>query len=837
MKTRVTIMLVCLLSIFCTSLHAQKYIIRGNITDFKDGNKLYSAIVYDSLSHNKAISNEHGNYYMVIPKGKVKITVKHIGYETIYKEFLLQRDTTINLCMTESDDLLDEITVIGVNEDIGVKSSLMGAIEIPVHQIKATPTFMGESDVIKMLQALPGVQSGTDGTTRMYVRGGSADENLFLMDGVQIFSPSHSGGFFSVFDPEMLDNVTLYKGVFPARYGGRLSSVTDISLDNGNLQEHHQSISLGMLSSKVHLEGPLNKGKTSYNISARYSYLNAIINKLLKDEDFSIEHEEDNLDDVVSSTFYDITGKIFHKFNSRNTLSLSFYRGGDKNDAATDRNWYNFDMHKITINSSKLNKWGNTAGILKWNGKISPDIAFDISAKYTDFQGKDINFQNIDTLFYKIKDGKIVEDKTVKAEHRIDYISKLSDFTHAANLIYSAGSSKIKAGYDYTIHITKPGVYSSTHSDVFDDKDEFVTDYHNSNNTGGNNITNHEIALYAENDHNLTDWLKINYGFRTGAFFTKGKTYFSIQPRISARVLTSDKVALKVSYSSSQQNIHLLSSNNLTTFSDIWIYSTSNIRPSVAQQVSFGVNYTHKFADINIEAYYKALDNILEYKDNVSFLNGSNAWEDKVCVGKGWSYGVEFMLQKKFGKTTGWLAYTWSKAERKFDKPGNILNKGEKFYAKQDRRHDFKFIISHRASKRFNVNAAFYFATGQCGDLAIEDYKAFSLGSSSFIDFWHGLSDSGSWDKTGYYPVKNGFRMPNSHRLDVSMDINFFHKKERNSTLNLGIYNIYNKANPVIIEVGPDPDLYVNGVTSTRLQFIGISYFQIMPSVSYTFNF
>lgn len=728
-----------------------------------------------------------------------------------------------------SEHLLDEITVVGSKVDVGVKSSVLGAIEVPVNQIKVTPTFMGEADVIKMFQALPGVQSGSDGTAKMYVRGGGADENLFLLDGVQIFNPTHSGGFFSVFDPDMLQNVVLYKGAYPTRYGGRLSSVAEISLADGDFYKHRQSLSVGLLSSKVHLQGPLQNGRTSYNLSVRYSYLNSIINKLLESEKFKEKHSEDNLNDVVSTTFYDITAKISHKVNSSNSLSLSFYTGRDYNDVEyKEDRYYNKDIDSATETSEKkLNSWGNMAAIAKWKTVFSPYMRGDFSLKYSDYNGRSVNSQNIVTTYYKEGEPNAVE----KINDRIEYLSKLSDITHAGDFVFTKNGIDLSFGYDYTLNISKPGVMSSSYKETENEQesDADLTE----NKVGDRSLTNHNFSVYVQNDHNITDWLKVNYGLRAGLFSAGEKIYPALDPRVSARVLMSDNLSFKASYSSAQQYVHLLASSNLSNYSDIWVYSTDKVRPSASRQVSAGVNYTRNSFDFSLEGYYKHLDNVIEYKDNVSFLDGSDHWEDKVCTGEAWSYGVEFLAQKKTGKTTGWIAYTWSKSERKFDRPGNVLNHGEKFYAKYDRRHDVKIIVSHKVSERLNLNGAFYYATGHCGDLALEHYHPFYLEDYNFEDFLHGLTIGPANSYTGYYPIKNGFRMPDSHRLDVSVDINFFHKKGRSSIVNLGVYNLYNKANPVVVKVGYSDDIY----SSYNKQFLAISYFRIMPSVSYTFNF
>lgn len=734
-----------------------------------------------------------------------------------------------------SEHLLDEITVVGTTVDVGVKSSIVGAIEVPVHQIKAAPTFMGESDVIKMFQALPGVQSGSDGTAKMYVRGGGADENLFILDGVQIVNPTHSGGFFSVFDPDMLQDVVLYKGIFPSKFGGRLSSVADISLAEGDFNEHNQSFSIGILSSKVHLQGPVKNDRTSYNLSVRYSYLNSLINKLLEREQFYEKHYEDNLNDVVSTTFYDITAKISHKINLRNNLSFSFYTGRDYNDVEFGHNRStDIVSNSVTdINERKLNSWGNVAAVANWNTVVSPSVKGKISLKYSGYMGKSSNTQN-EVITYYSNEISYKVDHIKKTKNKIEYISKLSDITQAGDFVYRKNGVDLGFGYDYTLHMSKPGVLSTSNKEI--EKDGDTDSDLRKNYVGDKMLTNHEFVVYVQNDHDITDWLKVNYGIRTGIFTTGEKIYPSLDPRISARALMSENLSFKASYSSVQQNIHLLSSNTLSNYSDIWVYSTDKVRPSRSRQVSAGINYALDLLDFSLEGYYKHLDSILEYKDNVSFLNGSAAWEDKVCVGKGWSYGVEFLARKTTGTTTGWIAYTWSKSERKFDKPGNVLNNGEKFYAKYDRRHDFKIVVSHKISERLNINGAFYYATGQCGDLALVDYYSFQLNDSNFDDFVHGLAQhpgSASWATTGYYPDKNSFRMPDSHRLDVSADIKFFHKKGRSSVLNIGVYNIYNKANPVVVQVGNAVDQF----SPRTKQFLGISYFQIMPSVSYTFDF
>jgi len=795
---------IILLLLFLTSLpfFAQTYTISGYVTDSQSGETMISAAVFDATSAKGVVTNTYGFYSLTIPKGKVQLSYSYVGYNSKKINFTLAKDTVINVKLTENTNL-QEVTVIGgARREFGVQGSQMSAIEVPIAQIKTVPMLFGETDVLKVLQLLPGVQGGTEGSAGFYVRGGGPDENLFLLDGIPVYNVNHAGGFFSVFNADAIKNVTLYKGGFPARFGGRLSSVLDITMNDGNNKKITGNVAIGLISSKFNVEGPLLSEKTTFNISARRTYYDILTQPLLAWYQKEIMGDEGKL--KAGYYFYDLNAKISHKFSDRDRLFLSFYMGDDVIYSNVRMNRSREDDY-TNENRLKMDwKWGNMITALRWNHIINNKLFMNATAAFTQYRFY-VGMGTESNKYYK-------QDLESTTELNLGYNSGIVDYTGKVDFDYSPNPAHdIKFGTSYNYHTFRPGVIAfqldASRNDTVTKTDTTF---------GDKPIYAHEMTLYVEDNWNIGNILKANIGLHASAFQVQDKFYYSVQPRVNARLLLSKDLSLKTGYAYMSQYIHLLSNSDISMPTDLWVPVTKHIVPMNSHQVSLGMFYNLKnLFDLSVEGYYKSMNNLLEYKEGASFFGSSTGWEEKVCMGRGWAYGVEFLLQKTIGNTTGWIAYTWAKAERKFDRPGETLNFGKTFHAKYDRRHDISIVASHKFNSKIDVAATWVFSTGNCGTLSTQNYLGIIHNISNFYDF----------SSLPYIEQRNNFRMPNYHRMDLGVN---FHKQHKYGigTWNISVYNAYNQQNPFFV--------YVDDVAKKLMQ---VTIFPIMPSVSYSFKF
>ena len=793
---------------------SKNYTISGYIADAKTGETLISASVYDSKSGKGAVSNVYGFYSLTIPEGEVNIRFSYVGYASQQIEFNLSHDTTIQMRLQPANEL-QEVTIIGHQTELGVRGSQMSAIEIPITQIKMVPTLFGEADILKALQLLPGVQAGTEGAAGLYVRGGGPDENLLLLDGVPVYNVNHMFGFFSVFNPDAIKNVTLYKGSFPARFGGRLSSVIDVRMNDGNDQTYHGNVSVGLISAKFNVEGPIIKGKTTFNLSGRRTYFDILSQPFIK-----MAAAEGNMEGATFGYyFYDLNAKITHKFSDRNRLSLSTYMGDDaiylkfKLRENTERD----DSGNRLRYEDRMNmdwNWGNIITALRWNHVVNNKLFMNVTGAYTRYRF----LLDMEGSSFTEKNGNEIIDRE---SSKVDYHSGIEDYSAKVDFDYLPNPNhEIKFGLNYTYHTFRPEIFSLK---ADEDNAEII-------NLKINNkpIYSQETMLYIEDNITLNKTFKANVGAHYSTFFVQNKFYHSLQPRISARALLSNDLSIKAGYAQMTQYLHLLSNSSISLPTDLWVPATKRIEPMYSHQVSAGIFYSlQNIADFSVEGYYKTMNNIIEYKDGASFLGFTTGWEDKVSTGRGWSYGVEFLAQRSFGNTTGWIGYTWSKADRLFDRPGEEINFGKVFPAKYDRRHDISIVASHKFSERFDVSATWVYSTGNTGTLALQEY----YGTGDF-----------SWQTTlPYVSERNNYRFDAYHRLDIGMN---FHKKKKRGvrTWNISTYNTYNRYNPFMVypwesgayTINPDTGM---GEYKEKKSLRQITIFPIIPSVSYTFKF
>ena len=777
-----------------TPATAQKCTISGYMTDVASGESLISAALLEQLSRQGTVTNNFGFYTLTLPAGKVSLEWSYIGYETQTAEFTLVRDTVIHVALQPVAETLTGAAVTASRSEMGVRGSQMSAVEIPVYQIKHVPALAGEVDVIKAIQLLPGVQSGTEGSAGLYVRGGGPDENLLLLDGVPIYNVNHMMGFFSVFNADAIKNVTLYKGSFPARFGSRLSSIVDVRMKDGNDKEFHGSASIGLLSAKFQLEGPIVKGKTTFNVSARRTYYDVLSQPLILLYEKITKMPEQGTGGYY---FYDVNAKVAHTFSNRDKLYGSFYMGDDRVYA---RIKVKDDYTKTAMNLGW--NWGNIVGSVRWNHVFGPKIFVNTTVNYTRYRHR------LDVGGTEEYPGNYTSDFSMGYHSLINDISAAMDFEYNPSPKHD-----IRFGATYIRHSFKPSVTTVRFATQDVDQPEHAVD----TTFGDKNLYTNEAAVYVEDNWSIARWLKVNLGVRYVMYNTDHRTYHSVEPRVSVRALFTDNLSFKASWAKMSQSVHLLSNSNISLPTDLWVPATSLIEPMRSYQTAAGFFYSLGPVDFSLEGYYKIMENVLEYRDGASFFGSSTGWEQKVAMGRGWAYGVEFLVQKKTGKLTGWIGYTCAKTMRQFDREGNIINLGQPFPARYDRRHDLSVTASYAINRKIDVAATFVFGTGLCGSLA---FQTLSLqpGYSSILNSYMPTV------QVDYLEGRNNYRMPAYHRLDLGVNFKREFRNGHHRTISVSVYNAYNRNNPFIV--------YRDGTDLKQL-----SIFPIMPSVSYNYEF
>lgn len=782
----------------------RKFTVSGYVTDGTSSETLIGTNIIESRQHLGTSTNPYGFYSITLPGGETELTFSYLGYATDRQKFCLRKDTMLNIQMG-GDNQLQEVVIVSDKSETGNLATQMGAIEIPITQIKNTPSVFGEADVMKVIQLMPGVQAGVDGTAGLYIRGGSPDQNLILLDGVPVYNVDHMFGFFSVFTPEAVKKVTLFKSSFPARFGGRLSSVIDVRTNDGDMHKYHGTFSIGLLTSKINLEGPIIKGKTSFNISARRSYVDLIAKPFMPS------------DEKYSYYFYDVNAKINHKFSDRSRLFLSAYNG--KDHFAGD-----YDSGTDSENGMKMN-WGNTIISARWNYIFNNRLFSNTTVAYNNYRS-DINS-------YMVNHSSTHNQEMIN-NYSADYRSGIQDWSYKIDFDYNpAPAHHIRFGTEYMNHTFQPEVMTSKISDHSKEQILQDTTYHSVSNS---RIYSHEISAYMEDNIKLNPRLRLNLGLHLSLFSVQKKNYVSLQPRISARYQLSKDIALKASYSKMSQYVHLLTSTPISMPTDLWVPVTKKIKPMQAHQFSLGGYYTGiEGWEFSVEGYYKDMRRVLEYKDGVSFFGSSSGWENKVEMGKGRSMGIEFMAQKTIGKTTGWLSYTLSKSDRKFAKGG--INNGERFPYKYDRRHNINLTVNHRFNDRIDIGASWVFYTGGTSTIPEEKTAIIRPNDGSNNGFNNGFlssyipgyaNTSPTIGEAHYVEQRNNFRLPSSHRLNLGIN---FHKKTKHGvrTWNISLYNVYNAMNPAWV--------YRSHNEEGKGVITKYTILPLIPSFTYTYKF
>lgn len=785
--------------------------ISGYITDGATGETLIGAGVLAEGPKVRpgtgAVTNVYGYYTLTVPCGNVSFQYSYVGYESQVLTVGLDRDTTVNIVLMPSAEI--EASRVVVQRDAGIQSTYLGALDVPVSHIRNTPVLFGEADVLKAIQMMPGVQGGSEGMTGLYVRGGGPDENLILLDGIPIYNVDHMLGVLSVFQTEAVKKVTLYKGSFPARYGGRVSSIVDIRTNDGNMKKTSGSVGIGVLTDKFHLEGPIIKDKLSYSLSARglhSLFYDPVIRLAGKSKFISrLTGYDINADTYGNYFFYDINGKLTWRLSDADRFSLVLYSGRDQLGAKfAEKEDYDFLRTSMSIG------WGNNVVSARWNHVFNRRL----------FANTSVSFNN-----YRMLMGMGAKQRTtdgdVPYEFNFDfrYNSGITDWSAAVDFDYVPEPRHlVKFGGGYTRHTFYPRTSTAVIAglegdDSFNEEYDFGSDV---------NYYGNDVTAYFEDDMSLTDNFSLNPGLHVSWFNTDGRNYLNLQPRVSAKLTFGRGWVAKAGYARMAQYVHLLSTTQISLPMDLWVPITADIKPVTSDQVSAGIYYDgFKGWEFSVEAYYKRMHNILEYKDGASVLVSSSGWEDKVEMGEGYARGLEFFIQKTSGNATGWIAYTLARSDRQF--PGGEINLGERFPYKYDRRHNVNVNFNYRFNDRWDVSASWMFLSG--GTTTIPERLTVIMNP-----------DGHAWPDT-QYRYRNNFRLPPSHHLNIGANL---HKKKRRgeAVWNFSVYNVYNQMNPNLIYVTygniyePMSDSQVSRLTMEKVTIL-----PILPSVSYTYTF
>jgi outer membrane receptor for ferrienterochelin and colicin len=791
--------------------------ISGYVTDGKSQETLIGASVYDASTMKGTVTNNFGYYTLKLNEGQVNMKASFVGFVPYEAVFNLKNDTVINIALKQSNQL-NEVTVTARAMESNVKGTQMSTIELPVTQLKKVPALFGETDVIKALQLLPGVQSGTEGSAGMYVRGGGPDENLILLDGVPLYNVNHAAGFFSAFNSDAIKNVTLYKGNFPARFGGRLSSVVDVHMKDGDMYEYHTNLSLGLIASKVNVEGPIVKGKTSFNLSFRRTYYD-LITAPLADILVKQEADEGKSSAWAGYYFYDLNLKVNHKFSDKDRLFLSIYSGDDKVYARVKYKDNYTSYYGEGSNLEKLNldwKWGNRIAALRWNHVIQPNLFMNVTGAYTQYR-------------HYMGAGYLSETNHPQSSYSesmdLGVHSGIYDISAKADFDYKPFENHdVKFGANLTHHTYSPTTTAIHLKETENEQTEYAFD----SISNDARIRALETDLYVEDNWDISNFFKLNAGLHYSTFTVDNKTYHSLQPRLSMRALVTENFSLKAGYAYMSQYIHLLSSNAISLPTDLWVPVTGNVVPMNAHQVAVGAFYDWKGFEFSVEGYYKKMHNVMEYKDGASFFSlDQTDWQDKVVMGDGWSYGVELFAQKQVGKFTGWVGYTWSHANRLFDRPGQELNFGRVFPAKYDRRHDLNIVLMYEFNKRIDVGATWIYSSGNCATLPLQGYHA--LGLYNYYDYYNP-------SVVQHIESRNNYRFNSYQRLDLVAN---FHKQKKHCEriFSINIYNTLCHNNPFIV-YPRDYEVYnpLTGETKYMKTLRQICIFPIIPTLSWQYK-
>ncbi len=764
---------------FSVSIHLSaqnKFTVSGIVKDKQTGELLIGASVKLEESNVAAVTNGYGFYSITATQNNYTISFNYSGYQINSQKINLNKNIQLIIELQPISNLLTEVIVSTKKKNENISKPLMGVEKLSLKEINQLPVLLGEKDVLKSIQLLPGIKSAGEGNSGFYVRGGGADQNLILLDEAPVYNASHLLGFFSTFNSDAIKDVTLYKGGMPAQYGGRLSSVVDIKMKDGNIKDYEVSGGIGLISSRINIEGPIVKDNGSFIISGRRTYADVFL-KLSPDTVM-----RDN-----TIYFYDLNAKANYKLGKKDRLFLSGYFGRDM----------------LGFGQSFSTDWGNATGTLRWNHIVSNKIFSNTSLIYSDYS------YNI-----KIQSGT----DNFKITSQIQDVNLKQDFD-----FYINNNNKIKFGADIIRHIVSPGRITAT---------------------GVSNIKSSEIqnrfsiesAMYVSHELTVNDKLNFVYGLRLSNLSCVGPgnyyhydqhgntldtvhynagqivaSYWNLEPRFSASYQLSEINSIKLSYNRNVQNLHLLSNATASTPTDLWLPSTNNVKPEIADQISLGYfkNFKNDQFEFSVETYYKWMQNQIDYRSGADLQANDNV-ESELLYGTGRAYGIEFYLKKKFGRFSGWTGYTLSKTEKRFAE----INNGNYFPAKQDQTHNFSLVGIYKLNERWTLSGTWVYNTGNA--VTFPSGKYYVNGQVIFL-----------------YTERNGYRMPAYHRLDFAATWESKKNKIRKyqSSWTYGLYNVYGRENAYFIQFKNDPN------DASKTIAVQTSLFRFVPSVTWNFKF
>ncbi len=775
---------------------AQKVTVSGTVTDANSGEQIMGAyvILVDTANPSNpqgCVSNKAGFYSISVFPGDYQFKVSFMGFQEMKDNLSLTKNKTINVALEPSAILTDEVVVTGQKEDHNVTSANVGKIDLKIQTIKKMPAFLGEADVIKSVQLLPGFSSGGEGNSGFYVRGGGADQNLVLLDEATIYNASHLFGFFSVFNADAVRNVEVYKSGMPANYGGRLSSVIDVSQKEGNMKKFELDGSVGLLFSKLTVQGPIKKDVCSFIISARRTYIDLLIQPFLP---------KGHVMKGTKFYFYDLNAKFNVVINEKHRLYFGGYYGND---------CYGFKSKSGSTNANFV--WANAMASARWNYIISPNLFLNTSFTFSHYD-------------FKTEMGMSVYSLALK--------SGLEDYSLKSELTYlPSPKHNVRFGVHYIFHVMRPNEYDANVGENASLTLPKTAPYYA-----------HELGIYACDEWDVTKWLKINAGLRFSHFEHVGKftryviderdqildsivykpgriikQYNRLEPRLNMRFQVAQYTSIKVSATLNYQYLHQVPLSTISLPVDVWMPSTDLLKPQTCVQTSLGVyqNFYHNMFEAYVDGYYKKMYNLAEYRDGLAF-NSLNINPDQMYTyGEGYSAGVEFYLAKTKGKFTGFVGYTLSFTQRKFPE----LNGGKPFYAKYDRRHDVSINLSYEIIRnKLTVSAVWVFSSGNTMTVPL----GFYLFNGNML---------------AEYSERNGYRLAPYHRLDLSVDWQIAKRKHFETGLNFAIYNVYNRKNPFFIFYETNTNVDVSqGAFEVESKAYQMSLIPIMPSITWNFK-
>lgn len=744
---------------------AQKRItISGYARDRSSKEVLIGASVINVNTKSGTTTNQYGFFSITAPvSDTIELVVSFSGYNIAAKKIVTKENIRLDILMEGNAGNLGEVVVTTGRNNRNVQRAQMGVIDVPMHAIKNLPVLMGERDVLKIIQLLPGVQGGQEGTAGYYVRGGNLDQNLIQLDEATVYNPNHLFGLFSTFNVNSINHVQLIKGGFPAEYGGRLSSILDITMKEGNKDKYQYQAGIGLLTNTASIEGPIQKNKSSFIVSGRLSHLNLFLQPLMSKS--------------TSYRFYDLNAKMNYELGKNDHVFLSLFRGND-NAAYTGANSLNYGTD-----------FGNSTGTLRWNHLFGSKVFSNTSLIYNDYHLSLGTTQN--SYYAQLYTG--IKDVNAK-----------TDFTYTPS-----DKHKIKTGATYTYHTLYPAAVSAK-----------ITTRGNRVNINKDSIDkrySNELAVYANDEWDVSNKVGINYGVRVPFFIASGKTYSFVEPRITGKISLNPTTSVKGSFTMMNQFVHLIPNSTASLPTDIWLSSSPLIKPQRSTQYALGLfkNFKNNSIEASVEAYYKTMNNQVLFKEGTQILMSTNL-DSVLTFGKGKSYGVEFFVKKNVGQFTGWASYTWSKTTQQFAE----LNRGLEFPSSFDRRHNFSLTGTYELNKGWTFSADFVFYTG----------RAFTLPAGRIaVPVNASLYDGSYYDFLG----RNNARLRSYHRLDVSAS----YKKRRkffglsyDSEWVYGIYNLYSRLNPYFVYLTTNPD-------TKHPEAKQVSLLPIIPSVSYNIKF